>query len=141
MTAGTDDFGEDGRADPAGSAGDEDAHGDSRAERVVAGITAKGGRAIAVQADVANSDDVRRLFDRAREVYGPVDVLVNNAAVFTFAPLSSITEDEFQREMTTNLLGAILTTQALAAQDDIDAASIINVSTAGTVSHPPYASL
>ncbi|MEK8109388.1 SDR family oxidoreductase [Micromonospora sp. M12] len=92
-------------------------------------------------ADVASSDDVRRLFGRAREVFGPVDVLVNNAAVATFAPLSSITEDEFQREMTTNLLGTILTTQALAAQDDIDAASIINVSTAGTLSHPPYASL
>ncbi|BCL25241.1 glucose 1-dehydrogenase [Streptomyces aurantiacus] len=111
------------------------------AERVVADITAKGGRAIAVQADVAGGDDVRRLFDRAREVYGPVDVLVNNASVVTFAPLSDITEEEFQREMTTNVLGTILTTQALAAQDDIDAGSIINISTAGTVSHPPYASL
>ena len=112
------------------------------AERVVADITAKGGRAIAVQADVASSDDVRRLFDQSREVYGPVDVLVNNAAVATFAPLSSITEDGFQREMTTNLLGTILTTQALAAQDDRSrAASIINVSTAGTVTHPPYTSL
>jgi 3-oxoacyl-[acyl-carrier protein] reductase len=111
------------------------------AERVVADITAKGGRAIAVQADVADRDDVHRLFDRAREAYGPVDVLVNNAAIATFAPLSSITESEFQRQMTTNLLGTILTTQALAAQDDIGAASIINVSTAGTVTHPPYASL
>ena len=80
------------------------------AERVVADITAKGGRAIAVQADVAGGDDVRRLFDRAREAYGPVDILVNNAAVGTFEPLSSITEDEFQREITTNLLGTILTT-------------------------------
>jgi 3-oxoacyl-[acyl-carrier protein] reductase len=112
------------------------------AQRVVADITAKGGRAIAVQADVADSADVRRLFDRAREAFGPVDVLVNNAAVAAFAPLSHITEDEFQREMTTNLLGTILTTQALAAQDDRSrAASIINVSTAGTVTHPPYTSL
>jgi 3-oxoacyl-[acyl-carrier protein] reductase len=115
-----------------------DAHS---AERVVADITAKGGRAIAVQADVASSDDVRRLFERAREVYGPVDVLVNNAGVAVFAPLAGITEDEFQRQIGTNLLGAIQTTQALAAQDDIDAASIINVSTAGTVTHPPYTSL
>jgi 3-oxoacyl-[acyl-carrier protein] reductase len=111
------------------------------AERVVGDITAKGGRAIAVQADVASSEDVGRLFERAREEYGPVDVLVNNAAVATFAPLSAITEDEFQREMTTNLLGTILTTQALASQDEIDAASIINVSTAGTVTHPLYTSL
>jgi 3-oxoacyl-[acyl-carrier protein] reductase len=116
--------------------------GDAKgAGQVVAAITASGGRAIAVQADVASSDDVRRLFEAAREAYGPVNVLVNNAAVATFAPLSGITEDEFQREMTTNLLGTILTTQALASQDDIGAASVINVSTAGTVSHPPYASL
>jgi 3-oxoacyl-[acyl-carrier protein] reductase len=111
------------------------------AERVVADITAKGGRATAVQADVAVGEDVRRLFERAREAYGPVHVLVNNAAVATFAPLSAITEEEFQRQLTTNLLGAILTTQALAAQDDVDTASIINVSTAGTQTHPPYGSL
>ena len=111
------------------------------AQRVVADITAKGGRAIAVQADVANGDDVRRLFEWAREEYGPVNVLVNNAGVFTFGPLSSITEDQFQREMTTNLLSTILTTQALASQDDIGAASIINMSTAGTLTHPQYASL
>ncbi|KDN18577.1 SDR family NAD(P)-dependent oxidoreductase [Amycolatopsis rifamycinica] len=111
------------------------------AERVVADITGKGGRAIAVQADVAGRDDVRRLFDRAREAYGPVDVLVNNAGVATFTPLSGITEEQFQRTMATNLLGTILSTQALAAQDDIDSASIINVSTAGTVTHPAYAAL
>ncbi|GAB3721949.1 glucose 1-dehydrogenase [Amycolatopsis oliviviridis] len=111
------------------------------ADRVVAEITAKGGQAVAVQADVSSGDDVRHLFGQAREAYGPVDVLVNNAAVATFAPLSDITEDEFQREMTTNLLGTILTTQALAAQDDIDAASIVNVSTAGAVTLPQYASL
>ncbi|WP_042418515.1 SDR family NAD(P)-dependent oxidoreductase [Streptacidiphilus anmyonensis] len=116
----------------------EDATG---AERVVADITAEGGRAVAVQADVARGGDVRRLFDRAREEYGPVDVLVNNAAVAVFMPLSDITEKEFQREMTTNVLGTILTTQALAAQDDIGAASVVNVSTAGTLTHPLYSSL
>ncbi|NSC19741.1 SDR family oxidoreductase [Streptomyces albus subsp. chlorinus] len=111
------------------------------AARVVADITAKGGRATAVQADVADGEDVHRLFDRARAAYGPVDVLVNNAGVGTFVPLSDITEAQFHSETTTNLLGTILTTQALAAQDDIEAASIINVSTSGTVSHPPDASL
>ncbi|MEV0190668.1 SDR family oxidoreductase [Kitasatospora purpeofusca] len=116
----------------------EDAEG---AERVVAGITAEGGRAVAVRADVASGEDVRRLFDRAREEFGPVDVLVNNAGVATFAPLSAITPEEFQRQMSTNLLGTILTTQALAAQDDIGSASVVNVSTAGTLTHPVYASL
>lgn len=111
------------------------------AGRVVADITAQGGRAISVQADVASSDDVRHLFSRAREMYGPVDVLVNNAAVATFAPLSGITEAQFHHEMNTNVLGPILTTQAMAAQDDIVTGSIINVSTAGTVTYPAYAAL
>jgi 3-oxoacyl-[acyl-carrier protein] reductase len=111
------------------------------AQRVVGEITDKGGRAIAVQADVANADDVRRLFDQARDAFGPVDVLVNNAAVVTFAPLSAITAEDFRRQIDTNLLGPILTTQALAGQDDIGTASIINVSTAGTLSFPAYASL
>jgi 3-oxoacyl-[acyl-carrier protein] reductase len=111
------------------------------AERVVREITGKGGRAVAIQADVADADDVRRLFASAREAYGPVDVLVNNAAVFTFAPITAITVDQFHREIDTNLLGTVLTTQALAAQEDLGPASIINVSTAGTFTHPEYAGL
>ncbi|MET0424764.1 MAG: SDR family oxidoreductase [Actinoplanes sp.] len=114
---------------------------EAAADRVVQEITAKGGRAVAVQADVANEDDVSRLFATARATYGPVDVLVNNAAVVAFGPLSAITADEFRRQIDTNLYGTILTTQALAAQDDLGAASIINVSTAGTLSHPAYAGL
>ncbi|MBM2620703.1 SDR family oxidoreductase [Actinoplanes sp. LDG1-06] len=111
------------------------------AERVVADIVAKGGRAVAIQADVAVPDDVTRLFEQTRAAFGPVDVLVNNAGVATFAPLTAITADEFQRQIGTNLYGPVLTTQALAAQDDIDGASIVNVSTAGTLQHPAYGSL
>ncbi|AUG80921.1 oxidoreductase [Kitasatospora sp. MMS16-BH015] len=116
----------------------EDAAG---AGRVVADITTEGAGRSPSGRTWPRSEDVRRLFQRAREEYGPVDVLVNNAAVAAFASLAEITEAEFQRELTTNLLGTILTTQALAAQQDIGAASIVNVSTAGTLTHPPYASL
>ena len=111
------------------------------AERVVRDITAKGGRAVAIRADVADAADVARLFDRTREVFGPVDVLVNNAAVATFAPIGAITAEEFQRQLGTNLFGTILTTQALAGQDDVTAGSIVNVSTAGTFSFPAYTGL
>lgn len=117
----------------------EDAKG---AERVVADIAAEGGQALAVRADVAASADVRRLFASAREAYGrPVDVLVNNAGVAAFGPLAAVTEEEFHRELNTNLLGTVLTTQALAAQDDLAGAAVVNVSTAGTFTLPPYGAL
>src|SRR5271165_2465838 len=60
------------------------------ADRVVADITAKGGRAIAVQADLAKQADIRRLFAEARERFGRLDILVNNAGVYEFAPLESV---------------------------------------------------
>src|SRR5229473_683798 len=56
------------------------------ADRVVAEITAKGGKAIAVQGDVSKADDVRRLFAETRKAFGSLDVLVNNAGVFQFDP-------------------------------------------------------
>ncbi|WP_345803296.1 SDR family oxidoreductase [Microbacterium sp. AZCO] len=111
------------------------------ADRVVRGITAAGGRALAVQGDVADAADVRMLFDTARTEFGPVDILVNNAGVVTFAPLTAISADDFHRMIGTNFWGTVQTTQALAAQDDIDGAAIVNVSTAGTLQFPAFGSL
>ncbi|MEJ3403201.1 SDR family oxidoreductase [Rathayibacter sp. YIM 133350] len=111
------------------------------AERVARAITANGGRAVAVQGDVGQEAEVSRLFHAARAEFGPVDILVNNAGVATFGPLTAITREEFNRQITTNLYGTILATQALAGQEDIDRASIINVSTGGTLQFPAYGSL
>src|SRR5689334_16533949 len=57
------------------------------ADRVVDDIIRSGGQAVAVQGDVAKADDVRRLFEEAHERFGELDVLVNNAGIFQFAPL------------------------------------------------------
>src|SRR6266850_7658683 len=65
------------------------------ADRVVAEITSKGGRAIAVQGDVSKTTDVQRLFEETKKAFGSLDVLVNNAGVFQLEPLESVTEDEF----------------------------------------------
>ena len=81
------------------------------ADRVVAEITASGGKAIAVQGDVSKAADVQRLFAETKEAFGALDVLVNNAGVYEFEPLEAVTEDEFHREFNTNVLGTILTTQ------------------------------
>jgi 3-oxoacyl-[acyl-carrier protein] reductase len=107
------------------------------AERVVQDIVAAGGKAVAVRGDVGRRDDVEALFAAARNAFGPVDVLVNNAAVVSFAPLAAVTEEDFHRQVDTNFLGPVLTTQAFAAQEDLGpSASIVNVSTAGTSTHP-----
>src|ERR1700709_1633761 len=55
------------------------------ADRVVAEITSKGGKAIAVQGDVSKAADVERLFAETKKAFGSVDVLVNNAGVYQFA--------------------------------------------------------
>src|SRR5262249_62025471 len=57
------------------------------ADRVVAEITRKGGRAIAVQADLSEPADIKRLFAEAKKAFGRLDVLVNNAGIYEFAPL------------------------------------------------------
>ena len=114
----------------------------SGAERVVQEIVGAGGRALAVQADVSRRADVEALFAAARDAFGPVDVLVNNAAVVVFGPLSGVTDDDVRLQVDTNFLGPVLTMQAFAAQPDLGpSASIVNVSTAGTSTHPAYSAV
>src|SRR2546423_2055158 len=67
------------------------------ADRVVAQITEKGGKAVAVQGDVSKASDVQRLFAETKKAFGNLDVLVNNAGVYKFAPIEPVTEDEFHR--------------------------------------------
>src|SRR5262249_12179493 len=68
------------------------------AEGVVAEIEGKGGKAIAVQGDVSKSADVKRLFAETKKAFGQLDVLVNNAGIYQFAPLEEITEEQFHKQ-------------------------------------------
>src|ERR1700729_2972305 len=74
------------------------------ADRVVAEIVEKGGRAVAVQGDVANASDVERIFAETTKAFGRLDVLVNNAGIYQFAALGEITEEQFHRQFNTNVL-------------------------------------
>src|ERR1700680_5285474 len=65
------------------------------ADRVVREITGKGGKAIAIQANVAKQKDIERLFAEAKKAYGKLDILVNNAGVFEFLPLEKVSSDHF----------------------------------------------
>ncbi len=78
------------------------------AEKVVAEITAKGGKAVAVQGDVAKAADVKALVRATKKTFGKLDVLVNNAGVYHFAPLEAFTEAQFHRQFNINVLGPML---------------------------------
>jgi 3-oxoacyl-[acyl-carrier protein] reductase len=98
------------------------------AERVVAEIISKGGKAIAVHGNVAEAKDVQRLFAETKKAYGALDVLVNNAGVFEFAPLEAVTESEFHREFNINVLGTILATKEALNYFGPGGGSVINLS-------------
>jgi NAD(P)-dependent dehydrogenase (short-subunit alcohol dehydrogenase family) len=80
----------------------------------VSEIESLGGRAIAVQANVARKPDVDRMFDAALSEFGRLDILVNNAGVQTFKPLLELTEEDWDYVLDTNLKGCFLCTQRAA---------------------------
>jgi len=98
------------------------------ADRVVQEITAKGGKAVAVQGNVSVAADVQKLFAETRRAFGQVDILVNNAGVFKFEPLETVTEAEFHRQFNTNVLGTLLATQQAVQDFGDNGGSIINIS-------------
>jgi 3-oxoacyl-[acyl-carrier protein] reductase len=102
--------------------------GKDGADRTVAEITSKGGKAIAIQGNVGKAADVRRLFDETEKAFGSASVLVNNAGVFQFEPFEAITEREFHREFDTNVLGPFLTIQEALKHFPASGGSIINIS-------------
>ncbi len=107
------------------------------AERVVKEIAQNGGKAIAVQGDVAKPGDVKRLFEETKKAFGSLDILVNNAGVYEFIPLESVTEEEFHREFNTNVLGLILATREAVKYFGAEGGSVINVGSVASTMTPP----
>lgn len=107
------------------------------ADQVVADIVKKGGKAIAVQGDVSKAADVKRLFQETKKAYGRLDVLVNNAGVYQFAPLGEITEEQFHRQFNTNVLGLIVATQEAVKLFDSEGGNVINIGSAVSAITPP----
>ncbi|HEV2709013.1 MAG TPA: glucose 1-dehydrogenase [Edaphobacter sp.] len=111
------------------------------ADRIVAEIAAKGGKAIAVQGDVAKAADVQRIFAETKKAFGQLDILVNNAGVYQFTPLEEITEEIFHRQFNTNVLGLLLATQEAAKHFGPEGGNVINISSAVTAVNPPASAI
>jgi len=112
------------------------------ARDVVAGIDAKGGKAIAIQADTSSVGDIRRLFRETIAKFGHVDVVVNNAGALPAAgpqPIAEITEDVFDSSFALFGRGPFFVMQE-AARALPDGGGIINISTVVTVVLPPFTS-
>jgi 3-oxoacyl-[acyl-carrier protein] reductase len=83
------------------------------AEETTRAIAALGRKAIAIQADVARADDIRRMIDTTRRELGDVDVLINNAGIIRPQPLDAITEQDWHELIAANLTSVFLATQAV----------------------------
>jgi 3-oxoacyl-[acyl-carrier protein] reductase len=97
------------------------------AEKVVATIEAAGGKAIAVQGNVAEPASIGPLVETVATALGPIDILVNNAGIYEFGPLDQITPEHFHKQFNTNVLGLLLVTQAAVAKFNPAGGSIINI--------------
>jgi 3-oxoacyl-[acyl-carrier protein] reductase len=107
------------------------------ADKVVKEITSKGGKAIAVQGDVSKQADITRLFTETKKAYGKLNILVNNAGIYEFAPLEAVTEELFHKTFNLNVLGLLLTTKEAVKLIGPEGGSIINVSSGVSTILPP----
>ena len=111
------------------------------ADRVVSEIAGKDGKAIAVQADLSKEQDVRRLFAETKRAFGRLDVLVNNAGVYEFAPIEAVTTEHYHKQFNLNVLGLILATQEAVKQFGAEGGSVINISSVASTARIPNSSV
>jgi 3-oxoacyl-[acyl-carrier protein] reductase len=111
----------------------------SDADKVVDEIAKGGGKAIAVQGNVAKKADVEKLFAAAEKALAKIDILVNNAGVYEFLPLEEVTEQHFHRHFDTNVLGMLLVTQEALKHFNSNGGSIINIGSLASSLTPPTA--
>ncbi|MGE0534012.1 MAG: SDR family NAD(P)-dependent oxidoreductase [Pirellulales bacterium] len=109
----------------------------SGADAVVQQIADADGRAVAVQGDVSQADDVRRLFAELGQTFGSLDVLVNNAGVYRPLPVDELSEEEFHRQFNTNVLGPLLVTRESLNYFGPNGGSVINIGSAASRMCPP----
>jgi 3-oxoacyl-[acyl-carrier protein] reductase len=111
------------------------------AQRVVQEIDRLGGQAVAVRANLSRPEEIEGLFSETVKAFGQVDVLVNNAGIYEFAPLEEVTPENFHKQFDLNVLGLLLASQAAVRRFGASGGSIVNVSSVVAASAPPNTSV
>lgn len=106
------------------------------ADKVVAEIKQAGGRAIAVQANVADPDTIGPLIETVSKQLGPISILVNNAGIYEFGPLEAVAPEHFHKQFNVNVLGLLLTTQAAVKHFAPEGGSVINIGSVAAAGIP-----
>jgi 3-oxoacyl-[acyl-carrier protein] reductase len=94
-----------------------------------------------VQGDVSKSTDVKRIFAEAKKAFGRLDILVNNAAIYEFAPIEQITDQHFDRQFNLNVKGLLFATQEAVKLFDGEGGSIVNISSVASLGTLPGSSV
>jgi NAD(P)-dependent dehydrogenase (short-subunit alcohol dehydrogenase family) len=111
------------------------------AAEVVAGVRERGGRAIAVQADMESPEDIDRLFDAARDEFGRLDFFVDNAAASSFKNIRDLKLHHLDRSYAMNIRSFVLGAQR-AVDLMTDGGRIVTLSSYGSIrAYPTYANL
>ena len=107
------------------------------ADRVVAEITRRGGKAVAVHGNLSKPEEIKNVVEATKKALGAIDILVNNAGVYEFAPLDAITPEHFHKQFNLNVLGLLLATQETVRAFSDKGGSIVNISSGVSTITPP----
>jgi 3-oxoacyl-[acyl-carrier protein] reductase len=111
------------------------------ADSVVSQIVKAGGKALAVQGDVSKSADVKHIFAETKKAFGRLDILINNAAIYEFAPIDQITDQHFDKQFNLNVKGLLFATQEAVKLFDGEGGSIVNISSVASLGTIPGSSV
>ncbi|MBI2742689.1 MAG: glucose 1-dehydrogenase [Chlamydiales bacterium] len=111
------------------------------AGRVVQEIEKNGGKALAIQANMANQKEIQRLFSETEKAFGKLDILVNNAGIYNFLSLEENTAEQFHKMFDLNVLGLILASQEAIKKFGSRGGTILNISSIVSIDSPPGTSI
>jgi 3-oxoacyl-[acyl-carrier protein] reductase len=111
------------------------------ADKVVAEIKSKGGKAVAVQGDFSKQEDIGKVFAEVKKNFGRLDTLVNNAGIYAFTPLEQVTAEEYQKIFNLNVLGLLLSSKEALKYFGPEGGSIINIGSVVSSLTPPHSSV
>jgi 3-oxoacyl-[acyl-carrier protein] reductase len=107
------------------------------ADRVVAEIIRNGGKAVSVHGNLSKPEDIKIVVEATKKTFGAIDILINNAGVYEFAPLEAITPEHFHKQFNLNVLGLLLVTQEAVRAFSDKGGSIVNISSGVSTLTPP----